>query len=449
MAKGIILDDNISRRKMITLNFELYLDVILEPVTSQEAAVEYLKKYPNLPIIVCQNNIGTDYTVLKTFAFIKSNNLDIPLICLGECSKLESEKNVKIVGDVANDLKGAISWAAKKLSITAEMMAFMDTEDHYPISTHHFYLISEAPCDIFYLTTDKKPVPQVTKGTVITREMVNNWIIDKKTTLHVNKYDRLKFVNHLTLDAIGIIRSSTSKRSERVSATQAVFEESKMLLSDVGMDEKAFALATEAINSLVTIAKGTDELAELLALLENSGAGYLYKHSVLAATLGHHCVKFLKWVTPQQREVICFVAFFHDITLLDDVHAQISNARMFKESSFSEMNKKIIETHAFRASQLIQDYPKVPFGAPEIILQHHGMPNGIGFAVDLTSRISPLAAVFQVVEYMVDQILATPKGEKFDAQVCLAGMNIKFNKGHYKETVTALESIQKTLKLGK
>ena len=430
MGKGIIIDDNHNRRKMLALNFELYLDVKLESMTNSDSAIEYLKAHDDIQLIVCKNNVGDESTILKTFYYVKSNNLEFPILCLGSCTKLSGEENVKVVEDLGTDLKPIISWMAKKLAVTAEMMAWKDTEEYYPISIRNFSLLAEAPCDIFSLIDQKYEV-LIKKGAPISKDTVNQWIFDKKKELFVKSLDRLKFVNNLTLNASKILNAKTTQRGERINATQTVFEESRNVLTKIGLNEKSIKLADSAINSMITIAKGTNELAELLALLESSGSSYLYKHSVLSATLGHHCVSSLPWGSSAQKEAICFVAFFHDIVLTQDAQAKINSNRALKESSLSDGDKKIVETHAFKASQLIQDYPAVPFGTPEIILQHHGMANGIGFSPELNSRITPLAAVFQVVEYFVDLIIATPADAKFDFEANISLLHSKYKKGHY------------------
>jgi len=179
-----------------------------------------------------------------------------------------------------------------------------------------------------------------------------------------------------------------------------------------------------------------------MAILENSGGGYLHKHSMLGAVLAQQVVGQLKWGSKTQREAICFILYFHDICIPKDHLAEINSAKQFKDANLNQEDKKIVESHALKASELLSNMPKVPFGTVEVILQHHGMANGIGFSETLSSRVSPLACVFHVVEEVVDAILHTPQGKSFNLGFTMNELSQRFNKGHYLEAMEAIKMLK-------
>jgi len=442
MKKGIIIDDQLERRKMLALNFEMYVDVSFLGVANADEAMKLLKKDPKIDLIICKNNIKDENTILKTFYYVNSNKLDIPIVCLGACVKLGSEENVHIVEEMGGDMRPMVRWVAKKLKVTAEMMALKETQEYYPIAIRHFNLLKNIPCAVYRKDSEGQYHLFLASGAEITNKSLKQYLMDGVKEVYVGKFERLKFVNDLTEQSLIIIRKKNADTGDRVNATGNTFDESKKLLSEIGLNEKSIKLARETIDSILTIVQATDNLAELLAILENSCGSYLYKHSVLCATLGHHCLANLRWGTNSQKETLCFIAYFHDITLDRDELAKINNLKDFEAAGLSQEDAKLVEQHAFRASQLVQDYPQVPFGAAEAILQHHGMGNGIGFSSDLKSNIGPIACVFQVVEAFVDKLLSSSLEQKIDRDAEIDKLAVKFNKGHYKDAIEGLRSIK-------
>lgn|GEM_PF-7084109 len=243
MASGIIIDDNLSRRKMLSINFEMYLGITFEVLPNPDEAMVYLKKNPGVKCIICKNNMGGENTILKTFYYVNSNKLGIPIICLGNCFKLSTEKSVKVVDDV-DDIKKVLRWTAKRLGITAEMMSKLETEKYYPVSTAQFSLLKMVPCDVYKNAEKdigKAPIYEIfmKKGAEINKEIVTKLIFEKVQELYVASLDCLKFVNDLTSSALTIIKSAKSSSfGDLVNATGTTFEQSRKALTQASFSKK-------------------------------------------------------------------------------------------------------------------------------------------------------------------------------------------------------------------
>src|SRR5690606_6673317 len=99
-----------------------------------------------------------------------------------------------------------------------------------------------------------------------------------------------------------------------------------------------------------------------------------------------------------QEDKLSFIAYFHDIALNTDEEAMIHSNQELKNSPLNRPSKLLVEKHAQVAAELVAKYPHAPMGADQLIRQHHGTLNGIGFSEHFGSNISPMAIVFIVAE---------------------------------------------------
>ena len=97
------------------------------------------------------------------------------------------------------------------------------------------------------------------------------------------------------------------------------------------------------------------------------------------------------------------------------------------------------------AADALIDYPRLPMGADQIILQHHGMTNGQGFAVNFKDDISPLAKVMIIAEGFTEELLRTLEGtteEKLTKKEIIKALHVKFPRHTYKKIIETLSELK-------
>jgi HD-GYP domain-containing protein (c-di-GMP phosphodiesterase class II) len=139
-------------------------------------------------------------------------------------------------------------------------------------------------------------------------------------------------------------------------------------------------------------------LSKLLDRLLANKTSYLFTHTQILSYIGLHIIKNIDWGNPEQEEKICFIAFFHDIALEKDEHGRIKSTIELKKSNFNKIDKSLIEKHAQIAAELVSKFPHAPMGADQLIRQHHGSLNGVGFSEHFGNNVSPMSIVFIVAE---------------------------------------------------
>ncbi len=433
--KIILVESDSNWRKLLAQNLELYTgsEIILK--SNADEVTEFLKDNEDVGLIISENMVGEEYTILKIYYYINSNKYNIPIILLGE--------NPKIAGEVTmmekEDWKLIVKEAAKLLTITAESMSEMQVPKYYPISIRSLLEMKSLPVTIFEVndgnySTLIKANQEIHKGKL--QSMMTNGV----SHLFINHKVRLKFANAFSAHISTILESMNLDKDERVAITGTAFDSAATILQEVGMSDEAAIASRETINSMLEICRQSHSLNDLIDILQRDNDSYLYRHSLMISIISHHVISHMEWGNEDQKNKICFAAFFHDITISDDELCTIHSKEELDNSCLDDDTKERVKNHALKAYELLEKYPHVPIGAEDIILKHHGAMGGIGFPApeSFDSRISRLAIAFRVVEDYAHQILCC-KGDKVNVEPILQNLKERYNKGQYRKVFEALD----------
>jgi response regulator RpfG family c-di-GMP phosphodiesterase len=342
-------------------------------------------------LVIARAKIGQENTASDLVSFLKNKNLNIPVIVIGP--------GKEIPGSFAHmtnslQLKTMIQGAAKALGITAQAMSTKEVPDYFPIPLNFFRTLKRSVCPVYVkenntyslLFEKMKDFPPGALENV------------KAENLYVNKFDRLEFVNNLTSELMSTLKEEDISADEQVTAADATLVLAAKKLMSLGVTDETVALSKKSMETMRKNTRVNPKLAKLLERLLANKASYLFTHTQLLSYIGLHIVKNIDWGNPEQEEKILFIAFFHDIALEKDEHGKIKSPVELKKSDLSEMDKSLVEKHAQIAAELVAKFPHAPMGADQIIRQHHGSLNGLGFSEHFGNNVSPMSIVFIVAE---------------------------------------------------
>ena len=111
-----------------------------------------------------------------------------------------------------------------------------------------------------------------------------------------------------------------------------------------------------------------------------------------------------------------------------------------KKAKFEPAVKALVEKHAQMAAEFVQKFPHAPMGADQIIRQHHGTLNGIGFSEHYGNNVSPMAVVFIVAEEFTRIILNNEHGP-FDRAAFIRELKEEFPTSRFQKVISTLESL--------
>ena len=207
----------------------------------------------------------------------------------------------------------------------------------------------------------------------------------------------------------------------------------------MGITNETVELAQRNIIHMAKTAQKVPSLKELLSRLAKNKTGYQFKHSQILMYVATHLMNQLDWVNDEQRKKLQFIAFFHDITLENSEQAMIYSNESLRKADFTDEEKESVKRHAQVAASLASQYPNAPVGVEQIIKQHHGMANGLGFSEHYSQNISPMAIVFILSEDFVDSILTG--GENFSVFAQIKKMREKYTTQRFKKIIDSLETL--------
>ena len=455
MTKTLVVSDNEILNQLYSINLEVYLNTKVTLVETPIKGMHQIKQSQKesggpFDLIIAMNMINGQDTAVSLYEFIGENNLNIPMIIVGN---IEKELPGLTVISMSYNLQSLLRSAAAVLKVTAKSMANLDVPEYYSLETDFLLRLNEAPCPIYI---QLKKIGDETNFTLIAKKGGELRSILKKfrdegiTTMFVNRQDRLLVINQVSALICDFIMNATR---------QGIAERSKALLTGFEFAASEFCLSPEVATEVVAIAeacgkamkdmaKETPGLKTLLQLLMSNKGGYIYTHSVLASFIASHIVKNVSWGGSAQLEKINFVLFFHDI-MLAPIYAKHPALKFEEDLLFSEdlseKEKETVLNHARLAAELVINYRRAPLGADLLIKQHHGMTNGIGFAIEFKDDVSPLSKIVLISEAFVEEYM---KGKDLDENYqvnlkqVIAQLKERFSKNTYKKIIDTLETLK-------
>lgn len=435
MNLTLLVENSPRLRAFYGLNLSTWLGLEAFAVASADAAFTELKVRPyEFRLIIVRNRIGKEATAKLILEFLKTQNLNIPVIVLGAN---ETAGQLHVPNSL--DLKALVKTAASALNITAKEMSAKVVPDFYPIQLSFFGALKKPICNV-YARQGKELKLSFEPGQEINPQALDALELAGHKELFVNKLDRLTFVADLSNELISTLQHEELSDDERVTANEKTVEVLSKKLLTLGITEETVSLAKKSMDSMRQMAKTHPKLSRLMERLLSNKASYLYKHTQILTYVALHIVHNMDWGSPDQEEKIAFIAFFHDIALDSDAQAQINSANELRRADLSPESKALVERHAQLAAELVSKYPHAPMGADQIIRQHHGQLNGIGFSEHYGANVSPMSVVLIVAEEFTRIILKQEAGP-FKKEDMLKDLKAEFSTSRFSKVIEKLQTL--------
>jgi hypothetical protein len=450
MSKTLVVSDNEMLNLLYVVNLEVYLGTEVIMATSIEEAKSHLLSANKFNLIVTVSMINDEDCATTLAEIIDSAKLKIPQIVIG---KPQKELPNAVVVQSSYHLQNLIRSCAKLIGVTAKGMAEMEVPDYYPIAIKYLTKVREAPCKL-YLLVKKNGEPDsftiLAKRLAPVSEIVSKFIDDGIETIYVHKNDRLVVVNSVSSSLTTFIQNS--QLLDTKGKTAALKEGFEFIATDFCKNPEAaqevMALANTCTSVIEDITKEAPGLKSLLKMLTDNKSGYVYVHTMLAAFVAAHIVKKVSWGGESQVEKINFVLFFHDVALTP-IYLKYPKLKDEEEILFSDEvedeDKEKVLNHARMSAEIVLSYKKAPLGVDLLIKQHHGMTNGVGFAIEYKDDISPLSKVVIIAEAFVSEYLKAKEAHGdagIDIKKIIPVLNEKFRKSSYRKIVETLDTLR-------
>lgn len=438
MSLTLLVESNPKIGSIYKLN--LYTWLGLETVIQKKStdALKYLEDNgKKISLIIVRSKIEKEQTAKIILEQLKVKDLKIPFIVLGPGEFPD-------VAHVHNslDLKLLIKTAAAALSITAKEMMSKVVPEYFPIPIENFHGLKRSVCTVYSQDphANGKYIASIEKLKEFDTMMIANIERAGAQFLYVDKMDRLEFVSNLTAELMATLKNEDLTEDEQISAADKSLELLSKKLLTLGITEETIILAKKNMDGIRSNVKKSPKLSKLMDRLLSNKASYLYKHTQILTYISLHIIHNIDWGTPEQEDKISFISFFHDIALETNAQCQIKTTNELKRADLTPEARTLVEKHAQIGAEYVQKFPHSPMGADQIIRQHHGQLNGIGFSEHYGANVSPIAIVFIVAEEFTRIIMKRESGP-FDREEMIRELKDEFPTSRFSKIVEKLQTL--------
>ncbi len=446
MSHTLIISDNEILNQLYITNLEVYLATKTTLTLSSEEAINSLNKN-KFDLVICMSMVNGQDLIGEVYDHMKSMGKLIPLIAIGQPNR---ELSDVVIVNSSYHLQNLIKSSAKILGVTAKQMASLEMPQYYSVEAKFLMKIQVIPCPVFFQTRNRDSDEYIMIAKKGDKAVSLKKFTDEGVSkLFVNSGDRLTIVNGVSLAICELIKNTEGHNvNVKSEALNNAFE---FVAATFGQTPVAVAEIMRVANSctklMEEVVKDTPSLKGLLAMLNSNKGGHVYTHTMLAAYVSSHIIKNVTWGGETHIEKINFVLFFHDI-MLASIYLKHPDLKFEEDLLFSDKlndkEKEVVLNHARLAAEIMVTHKRSPIGADLLIKQHHGMTNGVGFAMEYKDDISPLSKIVLVAESFVEEFLKEKDENtlyQLDVKKIQATLLEKFKKSTYKKIVETLNTM--------
>ena len=440
MSLTLLVENNPKIESFYMLNLSTWLGLEILPKKKAEFAIKLLEtEAEKIKLIIVRAYCEKEDSARMMVEYVKKAGLEIPVIVIGPGKEVPGS-----FAHVPNSmqLKILIQSAAKALNITAKDMSTKVVPDHFPIPIPYFKVIKRSVCPVYSQDIDdeKKYHRRIEPMVEFDEKMISSMIEEGVDFLYINKLDRLDFVNNVTSELMAQLAEGDLSEDEEITAVDKSMELLSKKLLAIGVNEETIQMARKNIGVMRKNTSKHPKLAKLLDRLLANKSSYLFKHTQILTYIGLHIIKNIDWGNAEQEEKISFIAFFHDIALEKDEHAMIKSNLELKKADFTVQERQLVERHAQISAEIVSKFPHAPMGSDQIIRQHHGTLNGIGYSEHWGNNVSPIAIVFIVAEEFTRIIMKRENGP-FDREEMLRELKEAFPTSRFQKVIDLLQTV--------
>lgn len=202
-------------------------------------------------------------------------------------------------------------------------------------------------------------------------------------------------------------------------------------LNDLGVTEDQINSVNEILEETIQ-SIFTDKTIELKIKELMKGYNYHISHSVLLMYVASSILRKTNLPYQSTLKKIALAAFFHDISIDNDVAELEFSPQDIKQEPISKEHKRLLE-HPLTSINFLQKSDDDLFSeVKKIIGEHHELPNGKGYPRGLTaSQISPLSALF-ITAHQIANCLYRNDYKKDSLVQFMANIESDFMQGQFK-----------------
>lgn len=413
MAQVILVEDNKVLNDLISINLTSYLNVDVIHRKNAQEALGLLSILPNIDLIITTAKVMDEPTAQILSHHILTNKLETGLIVLGSNEKSVNDFTIHIANP--KDWESVVHACAKILGINEDIIARKPIPDYAPLPIRYLLNLDSINCDVF-IRIKKSPteyqfIKRIHNGDTFSKESIMRYTEQGLENFYIDKDAYKNFTIFLSNRLVEKMDSPTTEITQKIQIMGESYEIAINEISRLGFNSETIQLTESIIQNMVINFQKTPEMSGLLHKVINSETQLLFQRCHMTSVVASEMVKNLKLTDPLAHNKIAYASFFHDIMLADhEGLSKINSTEELDNAKLSDDDREMVMNHAREAAIIIRKLPDTPLGADEIIMNHHGALNGVGFS-DSIEKLPDLSKVFVIAHnFVLNLILFKEKG---------------------------------------
>ncbi|RPJ77781.1 MAG: hypothetical protein EHM20_05480 [Alphaproteobacteria bacterium] len=413
MAQVILVEDNKVLNDLISINLTSYLNVDVIHRKNAQEALGLLSILPNIDLIITTAKVMDEPTAEILSHHIASNKLDTGLIVLGSSEKPTNDFTINIANP--KDWEAVVHGSARILGINEDIIARKPIPDYAPLPIRYLLNLDSVNCDVF-IRIKKSPteyqfIKRIHNGDTFSKESIMRYTEQGLENFYIDKDAYKNFTIFLSNRLVEKMDSPKMEITQRIQIMGESYEIAINEISRLGFNSETIQLTESIIQNMVNNFQKSPEMSNLLHKVINSETQLLFQRCHMTSVVASEMVNNLKLTDPQAHNKIAYASFFHDIMLADyEGFSKINSAEELDKANLNDDDREMVLNHAREAAVIIRKLPDTPLGTDEIIMNHHGTFNGVGFSNSI-EKLSDLSKVFIIAHnFVLHLILFKEKG---------------------------------------
>jgi len=414
MTQVIVIEPNKTLHELISINLSAFLAVDIIERQNAADAINLLSILPSIELVILPSKIENEESAIVLIDYIKLNKLKTNLIILGG-QRFFDEDFVQSIPKYA-DWESVILHSAKILGIDPEKLKPKIGPEYFPVALNYFYSLEHTLCDVF-IRIRKSPsefqyIKRIHKGDEMTAGLVEKYEKQGLQHFYITKDDYKNFTTYLSNQLVLKLEKELSDQKDINKYIKLMGESYDIATHEIlklGFQPESIQLTDSIVHSMVRNTNSTPVMANLLHKLINSKTGLLFQNAHMTSVVAQEILKKLKMSQMESIETIAYAAFFMDIMFADYEELLKINDREEAVLLLPEQRDLVLK-HAAIAHELVLTQPALPIGVGQLILEHHGAYDGVGFNHRIDG-FSDLSKIFIIArEFVLRLILFKERG---------------------------------------
>jgi hypothetical protein len=270
----------------------------------------------------------------------------------------------------------------------------------------HFKML---PFDLFIKISEEKYLKRIPSNEEIDESTIKGFKLKGILEMHFERKNNRDFSLMLLNNMINKVESDYSSEDDKFKATNDVFLTTKEIVQSVGLPPKVVQVCESVMERItIDVMSQKDKFSNYITEAKSAtNLNFQFRFIELSSFIATQIVDIsIDGNKDEQIKTIVFASFFSDIALKE------SNQLEYRtEESIQDLwveDKKFIQEHAFRASEIVAKYKNAPGLAGEIIKQHHGALDGKSIPRQYSDNLLPLSKCLIASQELAYGILKNP-----------------------------------------